>query len=187
MRVPNVKGSALTSRLLWVRLNHGESGLTRLTDVVSPALREIIESGAVHARWYPFDLFVELNVAIDRVYGKGDATLIRELGRYSADANLTTIYRLFYKVGTVRWILARGPRLWGVHYDAGSLAVRYLSAYEVELELVDFPTPHRAHCLAVMGWAERSIELSGGIKVQTQDVSCRANGGDRCRFRLRWE
>ena len=187
MRVPNVKGSALTSRLLWVRLNHGESGLQRLSADVSEPLRAVAETGAVHARWYPFEMFVELNVAIDRLFGAGDSELIRQLGRYSADANLTTIYRLFYKVGTVRWILARGPRLWGVHYDAGSLAVRYLGSYEVELEIVDFPSPHRAHCLAVMGWTERSIELSGGIKVKTQEVSCRADGGQRCRFRVRWE
>jgi hypothetical protein len=155
--------------------------------VVSEPLRAIAEAGAVHARWYPFELFVELNLAIDKIFGAGDQALIPMLGRYSADANLTTIYRLFYKVGTVRWILARGPRLWGVHYDAGSLAIRYLGAYEVELEIVDFPTPHRVHCLAVMGWAERSIELSGGIKVKTQEIACRASDGTRCRFRLRWE
>ena len=32
------------------------------------------------------------------------------LGRYGADANLTTIYRLFFKVGTVQWILARASQ-----------------------------------------------------------------------------
>jgi hypothetical protein len=185
--VPNVKGSALASRLLWVRLNHGEAGLARVTADGSAALRAVAEAGAVHARWYPLEVFVELNTALDRLFGAGDTALIRELGRYSADANLTTIYRLFYKVGTVRWILSRGPRLWGVHYDAGSLVIRYLGAHEVELEIVDFPTPHRAHCLAVMGWAERSIELSGGEQVTTHEVGCRANGDLRCRFRLRWQ
>jgi hypothetical protein len=153
----------------------------------SEALRAIAAEGAVRARWYPLALFVELNQALDRLFGAGDTALIRELGRYSADANLTTIYRLFYKVGTVRWILSRGPRLWGVHYDAGSLAVRYLGPTEVELEVVDFPTPDRAHCLAVIGWTERSIELSGGASVQTKEVACRALGDLRCRFRIKWE
>jgi hypothetical protein len=146
--------------------------MARVTADGSEALRAVAEAGAVRARWYPLEVFVELNTALDRIFGAGDQALI---------------YRLFYKVGTVRWILSRGPRLWGVHYDAGQLAVRYLGAHEVELEIVDFPTPDRAHCLAVIGWAERSIELSGGEKVETREVACKATGDLRCRFRLRWE
>jgi hypothetical protein len=185
--VPNVKGSALASRLLWVRLNHGEHGAQRVITEASSALRAIVEQGVVRSRWYPLPLFIELNHLIDRLFGAGDGELTRGLARYSADANLTTIYRLFYKVGTVRWILARAARLWGLHYDAGSLAVRNLGSHEVELEIVEFPTPDRTHCLAVIGWAERSIELSGGEAVTTQEVACRSQGDLRCRFRLRWE
>jgi hypothetical protein len=185
--VPNVKGSALTSRLLWVRLNHGEHGMKRVMAEASSPLRAIAEQGAVRARWYPLPLFLELNRLIDRIFGAGDDVLTRELARYSADANLTTIYRLFYKVGTVRWVLSRAPRLWGLHYDAGSLAVRYLGPREVEIEVVEFPTPDRVHCLAVMGWTERSIELSGAANVVTQEVQCRTRGDLRCRFRLRWD
>ena len=48
---------------------------------------------------------------------------MRALGRYGADANLTTIYRLFFKVGTVHWILGRAVRLWSAHYDSGYLEV----------------------------------------------------------------
>ena len=49
-----------------------------------------------------------------------------------------------------------------------------------------FDTPHRAHCLSVMGWSERSVELSGGRDVITEELSCRADGGTICCFRFRW-
>jgi hypothetical protein len=184
--MPNVKGSALASRLLWVRLNQGESGIQRLGAATSPALAEVVTGGAVMARWYDFDLFVGLNLAIDRVFGKGDLALIKQLGRHGADANLRTIYRLFYKVGTVKWIMARAARLWGMHYDAGRLLVTQAPGKEVELRIDGFPTPHRAHCLSVQGWAERSVELSGGRDVALDELSCRAAGGDQCRFRILW-
>ena len=182
-----MKGSALASRLQWVRLNHGEAGVNRLAAAVSPDLRARVEQGVVMARWYPFDHFVELNLAIDRVYGHGDQTLVRLLGRHGADANLTTIYRLFFKVGTVKWVLGRASRLWNLHYDSGHMVVRSLGPRQVEFEVVDFATPHRAHCLSVMGWAERSVELSGGRDVTTTEVSCRALGAERCVFRLAWD
>jgi hypothetical protein len=117
--VANVKGSALASRVLWVQLEHGEAGYQRLLNAASADLRQSVEIGINKAKWYPFAQFVELNLLIDRSFGKGDLGLIRELGRYGADANLKTIYRLFYKVGTVHWILGRAVRLWSAHYDSG--------------------------------------------------------------------
>ena len=181
-----MKGSALTSRLLWVSLNHGEAGTARLAEAASPTLRAVVRQGASRATWYPFDMFVELNQKIDAVFGKGDLALVKELGRYGADANLTTIYRLFYKVGTVQWILSRASRLWGMHYDAGRMIVRAPGGREVELEIMDYDTPHAVHCLSVEGWIERSVELSGGKDVVLDELDCRARGGARCRMRVRW-
>ncbi len=182
----NVKGTAFTSRLLWVRLSHGQEGVERLAASVEAPLAQLVREGAVMSRWYPFEQFVELNLAIDRTWGKGDLSLIRSLGRHGADANLTTIYRLFYKVGTVKWILARASRLWGMHYDSGDLYVDMYPGREVGLRIEKFETPHQAHCLSVLGWAERSIELSGGADVKIAEIACRTRGGPACRFRASW-
>ena len=182
----NVKGTAFSSRLLWVRLNHGQEGFERLVAAVEAPLCQVLREGAVMSKWYPFEQFVELNLVIDRLWGRGDLSLVKTLGRHGADANLTTIYRLFYKVGTVKWILARASRLWGMHYDSGNLYVDLYPGREVGLRIEDFETPHRAHCLAVLGWAERSIELSGGTDVKAAEVACRTRGGPMCRFRASW-
>lgn len=153
---------------------------------VSPALREILEGGVVMATWYPFEHFVELNESIDAIFGKGDLALVKPLGRHGADAYLTTIYRLFFKVGTVKWVMARAARLWGMHYDSGRMIVQQAPGREVELRIEDFATPHRVHCLSVQGWAERSVELSGGHDVALDELSCRASGDPTCRFRITW-
>ena len=99
-----MKGSALASRVLWVRLTHGSDGIERLARQCSPELRAVVETGAKMAKWYPFELFIELNTVVDRVFGAGDGKLVRQLGYHGAGANLATIYRLFYRVGSVMWI-----------------------------------------------------------------------------------
>src|SRR3954469_12553361 len=63
--VANVKGSALTSRILWVELNQGAKGMERLRHQSSPDLRHSIEMGLNKAKWYPFEQFIELNLNID--------------------------------------------------------------------------------------------------------------------------
>jgi hypothetical protein len=182
----NVKGSAIGSRVLWVDLNHGEKGIERLKEAVKPETRAALEAPILKARWYPFDVFVDLNESIDRVFGKGDLSIVRTLARFGADANLTTIYRLFYMVGTVKWIIDRAARLWDLHYDSGKLLVVRHPGNEVEMRIVRFEVPHRVHCLSVQGWAERSIELSGGRDVRLVEQACRARGEDDCSFRVTW-
>ena len=185
--VANVKGSALASRVLWVQLGHGEAGMQRLVAQCTPALRQTIETGVHKARWYPFAEFVELNTVIDRLFGNGDYGLIRELGRFGADANLTTIYRLFYKVGTVHWILGRAVRLWSAHYDSGYLEVMTRGPKTTVLRIRGFDTPHETHCLSVMGWCERSIELSGGKDVTVGEPLCRTKGHELCQMEATWQ
>jgi hypothetical protein len=184
--VSNVKGSALASRLLWVRLGHGEAGLERLEAAASDALSPALVNGVAMARWYPFEVFVELNQVIDQLFGKGDLGLVKELGRFGADANLKTVYRLFYKIGTVRWILGRAARLWTAHYDSGRMELVDDRPGSATLEIVDFATPHRIHCLSVAGWAERSVEISGGLEAKVEEDACRARGDERCLLRATW-
>jgi hypothetical protein len=186
--VANVKGSALASRVLWVRLNHGTAGVERLAHQCTPGLREVVEQGAKMARWYPFEQFIELNEVIDRLFGNGDGSLPRQLGYHGAGANLATIYRLFYRVGSVMWILGRAARLWNAHYDSGRLEVRARgsSKGEAELDIIDFETPNCIHCDAVTGWCQRSIEMSGGVDAHVERVACRRKGDELCRIRAKW-
>jgi hypothetical protein len=185
--VPNVKGSALASRVLWVQLEHGDAGYQRMLQQCSPELRESIEIGVNKAKWYPFEQFVEMNLVLDRLFGKGDLGLIRELGRFGADANLKTIYRLFYKVGTVHWILGRAVRLWSAHYDSGFAEVATRGPKAAVLRIRGFATPHRAHCLSVLGWCERSIELSGGKRPAVKESQCRTRGDELCQMEVIWD
>lgn len=187
MGVANVKGSSLSSRVLWVQLNHGEAGTQRLLAQCSPALRDAIAGGIHKARWYPFDQFIELITTIDRLFGKGDLALVEELARHGADANLTTIYRLFYKVGTTHWILGRAVRLWSAHYDSGYLEVMTRGPKTAVLRIRGFETPHAVHCRSVMGWAGRSIELSGGKHVRSTEVACRLQGSEFCQIESTWD
>lgn len=182
----NVKGSALASRVLWVQLNHGASGIARLREACTPDLRDTLDAGVKMARWYPFEQFVELVVKIDTVFGRGDLGLVKPLGRFGADANLTTIYRLFFKVGSTQWILGRAVRLWSAHYDSGFLEVMTRGARTAILRIRGFATPHRVHCESVLGWVERSIELSGGKQVALVETKCRTRGDDVCQLEATW-
>ena len=75
---------------------------------------------------------------------------VPDLARFAADRNLPTLYRLFYSVPSVSFILGMASRPWRVNYDAGELRVDS-KAREATLNIIDFSEPHRVHGLSVLG------------------------------------
>jgi hypothetical protein len=182
----NVKGAAITARLRFVRERHGEEGLGRLLATLRDDQRAALEGRVLSQAWVPYDLFVDFGEAADRLFGKGDLALCHEMGRYAAEVNLPTIYRLFYRLGNTQYILRKAAQLWSVHYDSGHLAVSDEGPGTARLEIVGFDRPHRVHCLSVLGWAVRSIELSGGAILEAEEVACRTRGDETCVIVARW-
>jgi len=183
----NVKGAAVTARLRYVRERHGEAGLARLLAEVPADVRAVLEAHVLAQAWVPFDAFLALCVAADRLFGRGDLALCYDLGRYAAEVDLPTVYRIFYRLGSVQYIFRKAAQLWNLHYDSGKLAAMDEGSGKARLEIVGFDHPHRVHCLSVLGWAARSVELSGGEMLRAEEERCRVrDGAETCEIVLRW-
>jgi hypothetical protein len=76
--------------------------------------------------------------------------------------------------------------LWGSHYDSGKLRSRTQGDDALILNISDFPTPHRAHCLAIAGWLQGSLEVGPRSNVTVEELSCRVQGATECAFRVSW-
>lgn len=181
-----VKGSAITSRIRFVRERGGSEQVWKeVKDRLSEGARLRIDQGVLPHSWVPFSLFVELNEAADEVLGAGDLALCREMGAHGARVNLPTIYRIFLRFGSVPFILRKAARLWEVHYDSGRLDADLHDDW-AHLSIVGFETPHRTHCLSVLGWAEGAGRLTGATVGEAHEEACRVKGDDACRFRIAW-
>ena len=181
----NVKGSTLDARMRFIEKRWGETGVKNLLDALPEEDRHRLSPVVLSSNWYPYETYIRVLETIDRLYGHGDPKLIAEIARFAADHNLPRLYKFFYSVSSVRLILSMGLRLWKLNYDAGYLEVKTEDKH-VTLWIRDFPQPHHLHCLSVMHWAGRSVELSGATIVRIEEVSCRALGASECRFECEW-
>jgi hypothetical protein len=180
------KGIAVTARLKWVQRLHGDPGWARFRDALGDDTRDAVERHILPHGWVPMRTFVDVNVTIDRLFGAGDLRLCRELGAWAAQENLPKVFKLFYRLGTPTFIFERAAKLWTAHYDSGRLELDSPADKRAHLSLFDFAEPHRAHCLSVLGWAAKSIELSGAKVVESDEVRCRTRGDDRCELAVAW-
>ncbi len=182
----NVKGAAITARIRFVRERYGEDGLARLLAEMPKGSRTVLEARVLPQAWIPYDVFVDLGATADRLFGRGDLALCYEMAGFAADVNLPTLYRLFYRIGSPQYIFRRAAQLWNVHYDSGQLAAMEAGRDAARLEIVGFDRPTSVHCLSVLGWAARSIELSGGVVLSAEEERCRARGDETCELVARW-
>ena len=107
----HIKGSAITARVRYVRELYGEPGVRRVKEALTAESRRRLEDKVMPHDWVSLDMFIELCTEIDRLYGRGDLALCRELGRYASKVNLPTLYRIFYALGSPRFILSRAVRV----------------------------------------------------------------------------
>jgi hypothetical protein len=145
--MPNVKGAAITARVRFVRERYGPAGYSGLVAEVGPVTRALLPGNVLASAWAPYEAFIDLGATVDRLFGRGDLALCVEMGRFAAEVNLPTLYRLFYRIGSTQYVLRKAAQLWGLHYDSGRLAVMEEGDHGVRLEMVDFAEPHRVHCL----------------------------------------
>lgn len=183
----HVRCPAILARLQWVVEHHGEAAFDATLQAMKPELAAQIRAAVDPKQWVAFEAFVGLCEAIDARYGKGDLALCRELGGYAARVNLPTLYRIFYRFGSVPFILSKATSVWSEHYDSGRAFTRDVGPKQVEIVIDGFATPHAAHCLSVLGWVESSVVISGARVMDCAEVTCRRSGGGECALRVRYE
>lgn len=182
-----VKGTAVNATYHFLIKNHGDKAWDQILAKLSRKDRSVLRGRILVGSWYPFETFVALLRTIDDTFGKGDNKLLVELGKFSAEDGLSTVYRFFYKVGSPNFIISRAAKVWSSYYDGGVMDVIKNEKGHAIIELSGWPTPRKEHCDRVKGWMYRAIEMSGGRNIELKEVECKCEGDKVCRYVLNWD
>jgi hypothetical protein len=184
-RKSQMKGSAFTARFDYLRTRYAPQWPEYL-QLLAPATRELASTRLLKNAWYPFDAFADLNVVADRLMGNGDLALVKLLGKHAAKANMPTLYKLFYLVGSPEYTVRKAASLWPIHHTTGRCeAITHQSNY-VEYQVHDFAQPHRVLCKSLEGFMEQSLELTGVTQISIREKQCAVDGAPYCSFHGRW-
>jgi hypothetical protein len=87
-----VKGSSISSKFEFVRQHSGRAAedLLRKQFTDQDRLFPILDSA-----WYPFELYDRVNRTIARLFFGGDLSSLEEVGIFSAERVLNTVYKSF--------------------------------------------------------------------------------------------
>ncbi len=187
-RPVRVQAATVRVREAFVAERFSPSAVQRLRELASPPLREVLLAPALPpGGWVPFSLFVEINQLVDRTFGKGDGELAWESGRFAASHNAGVWKSLIMRHVSPSMLVSLASSLWSKHYDGGRLVSRPGGGTCVMVSIVDFPEPDPAHCKAIGGWMQGSLEMGPRKNIKVTEVACRSAGAAICEFRLTWD
>jgi hypothetical protein len=181
-----VKGSALAPTLRFIRETFGEIGLERVLHGLSPEDQNILQHDMLASSWYPFSLMVRFMRESERCFGAQSPRLLRDMGRAAADYNMTTIYRIFFKLGSPQFTLSRAARVFGNFYDTGDLEAIVNEKGHAICELRGFGEPAPEFCERLIGWMEHLIALTGGTDLVSSHPRCVNRGDATCHYEGHW-
>ena len=184
--VNQVKGSAVIGTLRFLKERFGDEGLRETLASLDTADRQALE-GALVSAWYPLPLLLRLMRRAEARFGKEVPHIYRAIGAASADYGLNTVYKIFFKIGSPQFIIARASRVFSNYYQQGSMVVMETGPGFVKLELRDFADGAPEYCERIFGWMTHTMELCGARGMQASHVTCVHRGDDVCRFEGTWK
>src|SRR5262245_28299948 len=133
-------------------------------------------------------MFHEALSVADAVGAKGDFASCWDIGHFISKHEGGAVRSLALKLLRPSTLLSLSSSLWQVHYKNAGRAVTHVAGPSaIRLSIVDYPTPHRGHCLTVGGWIQGALEMGRRRSIKVAKVACRCDGAPSCDLTVSWE
>jgi predicted hydrocarbon binding protein len=179
-----VKGSMVRAHLQYVREKLGEPTLAAVLKSLPPAVATEVQ-GVLASTWCALESLVLLDRAIARAAGRDEREMMRELGRYSAQINLSTVYRAFNR-DDIHEFFRNSAMLHRQFQDFGDCVYEQVGPTHSRITIRNSACYSPAYCSSEAGYLEQVIATHGGHDAAITEPVCQCAGQDRCTFELRW-
>jgi hypothetical protein len=182
----NVKAQALLNGATWVRDNFG---VTALEQVLAKCARPVRERcmTAIAINWHPQEELEEFLSVADQTLGRGDGKLAEAIGAAGAQKNLRHMaLRLAFFLARPEFLMRRVAGVWRQYNEEGEMLVRDFQRGGMVAELSGLSKPSFIICCSVSGWLTEAGVATGMKHLTTVHIECRARGGHRCLWQLKW-
>ena len=179
-----VKGVMVRAHLQFVRDRLGEATLeATMKALPAPVAAEV--RGILASTWCAFESLVTLDREIARASGRDEHELMHELGRYSAQINLSTVYSAFHR-DDIHDFFRNSAMLHRQFQDFGDCDYEPVGKTQGRISVRNAACFSPTYCSSEAGYLEQVIAAHGGTSVIVTESLCQCAGDDRCTFELRW-
>jgi hypothetical protein len=182
----NIKAQGLLNAAKWIEEEFGQGALRDVIRGCSVEVRDRYTS-AIAINWHPMEEFVEFLEVADRTLGRNDGRIAEEIGAAGARKNMKgAMLRLVFYLSKPEFLMKRITQLWRQFNDEGSMDLLHLDDYSSSIEVRGVTNPQFLFCCTLTGWSREVAIALGGSNPVVRHTECRARGGSKCIWQLRW-
>jgi len=181
----NIKGTAIRSRLEFLRETFGPDGLRTILATFPEEDRWAL-AAALPNSWIPVELLDRLDLEIVRQ--GGGLQLARDCGAFSARRNLTGVYEdyLDRAANDPQRLVENLAALHQSFYDEGGMRVRDQERGSCRIELDFAGRAARFRCQVSLGFVEEALRMIDAQDLHVEEAGCQTWGASQCAFVVRW-
>lgn len=183
----NIKGSSFTRTQEYFERIGGKEGAEKVLQSLSEEDRQVIKTAWLPSSKYSFDTLMRWRIAGDKILGKGDLALVRNITEYAADKEFKGIYKLFISLASSKFVIERAPLLWGMYMDKGKCSTKLLGDKKFDVIVEEYPDPPLHHDIIFATYVLKGIEISGGKNPRQKHSTCVLRGDSFCTYSAEWE
>jgi hypothetical protein len=189
-----IKGVAFGEFLGWYAKRYGRPAVEGA--IYRAAARDadgLVPSGAnfgvLASRWYPAELVHELLDRLTRGWPDDELDdIARDAAVHIMGRTLRGVYRtMFSLLATPERYVRYSDKLWGTHYDTGTLVFRVLGPGTHQVTYSNWTSHHPFICRMNMASSLPIFEAMGCKNVRYERQACVSEGAPDCRNLVQWE
>ena len=166
----------------------GPEALARVLEAAPEPTRVVFARPIRVMDWHPYEAFIGFLRAADRVHGKGDLAVCRELGAAAGKRDLGTILRVFAALSSAERLIRSCGKVWGDYYrNAGRMEAVSWDPDDTRVCIYDFPQMDPGHCRLMEGWMIATMETIGfDVSRDARERGCTSRGAPHHEFACKW-
>jgi len=182
-----IKGAAVIAIREFVIKKYG----TKFNDWInslSEDSRKIITETTFVSKWYPFnEAILEPLQNACKLFSSGKNNVAWEYGRFIADYDVKSIYKVFLKIASPSFTIKRAPIIFSTYFKPGNMVVVENNSNRAILQITNFSQSDKNIEFAICGWIERTLEIIGCKKTKVNITKSLTKGDKITEFVLEWE
>jgi len=184
-KMSDVRGMTYVSLNKWVRTKLSEAAYEEFLEALPEKPRDILLH-AVEKDWYPEENVYAVYKQVVKTIGKGDDSVLREFGEFTAKDNLGSFMRGLIAFASPEMVIKRTPLFWPRYNNGGRMTVDRLRPGAATITMWDHYGGGEV-CPAIEGWVIAAVKMARGKEVEMTHPVCRyRTNADRCVWEVRW-
>jgi hypothetical protein len=134
---------------------------TTFQNSLTPTQRQLYET-VMATSWSPIELQMDIYLAAIKLLLPNHPNPRRELGRLLSQKAYKGIYKVFFRIPGVSYVIARAAEVWNTYYDTGAGEIEHATPNSADFVVFDFPDLPAPMREIAAGNMIAIVELAGG-------------------------